>query len=70
MIIAHRLSTVAIADRVLVIDHGAIVEDGSPEDLLIGGGEYSELHQSWLRSLGLTLSGGSGTARCAGESPS
>ncbi len=51
VIIAHRLSTVRIADRVLVLDHGEIIEDGTPEDLLISGGEYSELHQSWLRSL-------------------
>jgi ATP-binding cassette, subfamily B, bacterial len=51
VIIAHRLSTVRIADRVLVMDHGQVIEDGSPADLLASGGEYSELHQSWLRSL-------------------
>ncbi len=51
VIIAHRLSTVRIADRVLVLDHGEIIEDGSPADLLTGGGEYSELHQRWLASL-------------------
>jgi ATP-binding cassette, subfamily B, bacterial len=51
VIIAHRLSTVRIADRVIVLDHGEVIEDGSPADLLASGGEYSELHQSWLRSL-------------------
>jgi ABC-type multidrug transport system fused ATPase/permease subunit len=51
VIIAHRLSTVLIADRVLVLDHGQVVEDGSPADLLASGGEYSDLHQSWLASL-------------------
>jgi len=51
VIIAHRLSTVRIADRVLVLDHGEVIEDGSPAELLASGGEYSELHQSWLRSL-------------------
>jgi ATP-binding cassette, subfamily B, bacterial len=51
VIIAHRLSTVRIADRVLVLDHGQVVEDGSPADLLASGGEYSDLHASWLRSL-------------------
>jgi len=51
VIIAHRLSTVRIADRVLVMDHGQVIEDGSPADLLASGGEYSDLHQSWLRSL-------------------
>jgi ATP-binding cassette subfamily B protein len=51
VIIAHRLSTVRIADRVLVLDHGQVIEDGSPTDLLTSGGEYSDLNQSWLQSL-------------------
>jgi ATP-binding cassette, subfamily B, bacterial len=51
MIIAHRLSTVAIADRVLVLDHGRIIEDGSPADLIGGTGEYAALHTSWAASL-------------------
>ena len=51
LIIAHRLSTVAIADRVLVLERGRVVEDGSPEDLLSSGGEYSSLHASWQESL-------------------
>ena len=51
VIIAHRLSTVRIADRVLVLDHGQVLEDGSPAELLVSGGEYSDLHQSWLESL-------------------
>jgi ATP-binding cassette subfamily B protein len=52
VIIAHRLSTVEIADRVLVMEHGRIVEDGSPADLVSGGdGRYSDLHQAWLDSL-------------------
>ncbi|MGD0560709.1 MAG: ABC transporter ATP-binding protein [Streptosporangiaceae bacterium] len=51
VIIAHRLSTVAIADRVLVLRAGEIIEDGSPADLLGGGGEYAALHESWAASL-------------------
>jgi ATP-binding cassette subfamily B protein len=51
LIIAHRLSTVQIADRVLVISDGRIVEDGPPERLLAEGGEYSALHASWQQSL-------------------
>jgi ATP-binding cassette, subfamily B, bacterial len=52
VIIAHRLSTVEIADRVLVMEHGRIVEDGSPTDLIAGGtGRFSDLHQAWLDSL-------------------
>ena len=52
VIIAHRLSTVEIADRVLVMEHGRIVEDGTPADLVAGGGgRYSDLHRAWVDSL-------------------
>jgi ATP-binding cassette, subfamily B, bacterial len=51
LIIAHRLSTVEIADRVLVIDDGRIIEDGPPGQLLTRGGEYFALHASWQDSL-------------------
>jgi ABC-type multidrug transport system fused ATPase/permease subunit len=51
LIIAHRLSTVRIADRVLVLADGQIIEDGPPATLLTEGGEYSALHASWQESL-------------------
>jgi ATP-binding cassette subfamily B protein len=51
VIIAHRLSTVLIADRVLVMDHGHIVEDGSPEMLIGEGGRFAGLHTAWQDSL-------------------
>ena len=51
MIIAHRLSTVEIADRVLVLSAGRVIEDGPPSLLLASGGEYSALHTDWLDSL-------------------
>ncbi|MGI8614793.1 MAG: ABC transporter ATP-binding protein [Nocardioidaceae bacterium] len=52
IIIAHRLSTVAIADRVLVLEHGQIIEDGTPADLIdAGSGRYADLHEAWLASL-------------------
>ena len=52
VIIAHRLSTVEIADRVLVLESGRIVEDGAPQALLAGGsGHYAALHESWRESL-------------------
>ena len=51
LIIAHRLSTVQIADRVLMISGGRIVEDGPPDRLLAERGEYAALHESWQQSL-------------------
>jgi ABC-type multidrug transport system fused ATPase/permease subunit len=51
IIIAHRLSTVEIADRVLVVDAGRIVEDGPPASLIGSGGRYDALHRAWLESL-------------------
>jgi ABC-type multidrug transport system fused ATPase/permease subunit len=52
VIIAHRLSTVEIADRVLVMEHGRIVEDGTPAELVASGdGRYSDLHRAWVDSL-------------------
>ena len=50
-IIAHRLSTVEVADRVLVLDAGRIVEDGAPAELRRGDGRYSSLHRAWVESL-------------------
>ena len=50
-IIAHRLSTVEIADRVLVIDDGRVVEDGEPGELRQSGGRYGSLHRAWVESL-------------------
>ncbi|WP_328309392.1 ABC transporter ATP-binding protein/permease [Streptomyces sp. NBC_00442] len=51
VVIAHRLSTVEIADRVLVMEHGRIVEDGSPADLIAGTGRFADLHRAWRDSL-------------------
>ncbi|AWT45590.1 MULTISPECIES: ABC transporter ATP-binding protein [Streptomyces] len=51
VVIAHRLSTVEIADRVLVMEHGRIVEDGSPAELVAGRGRFSDLHRAWRDSL-------------------
>lgn len=51
VIIAHRLSTVAIADRVLVLEAGRIVEDGTPQELIAGNGRFAGLHAAWRESL-------------------
>lgn len=46
--IAHRLSTAARADRVLVLDHGRLVEDGTHASLVEAGGVYSRLYDAWV----------------------
>lgn len=51
LIIAHRLSTVEIADRVLVMERGEIVEDGAPDRLIAASGRFAGLHRAWLDSL-------------------
>ncbi|ONK11076.1 ABC transporter ATP-binding protein [Streptomyces sp. MP131-18] len=51
LVIAHRLSTVEIADRVLVMEGGRLVEDGPPADLIAGTGRFSDLHRAWRESL-------------------
>lgn len=51
LIIAHRLSTVETADRVLVVHDGRVVEDGTPEQLIGDGGAFARLHGAWKDSL-------------------
>ena len=50
IIIAHRLSTVDIADRVLVLRAGRIIEDGAPAALEAIGGEYAQMREAWTRA--------------------
>lgn len=51
VVIAHRLSTVEVADRVLVMESGRVVEDGTPSALVTGEGRYAGLHRAWRESL-------------------
>ncbi|AEW96618.1 MULTISPECIES: ABC transporter ATP-binding protein [Streptomycetaceae] len=51
LIIAHRLSTVEIADRVLVMESGRIVEDGTPSELRVQRGRFAGLHEAWRESV-------------------
>jgi subfamily B ATP-binding cassette protein HlyB/CyaB len=45
LIIAHRLSTVRTADRIVTLDHGRLVEDGTHDALIKTGGRYAALHR-------------------------
>ncbi|MFH8408635.1 ABC transporter ATP-binding protein [Streptomyces sp. NPDC018019] len=51
VVIAHRLSTVETADRVLVMSGGRIVEDGTPAELIADRGRFAELHEAWRESV-------------------
>lgn len=51
VVIAHRLSTVLSSDRVLVLEHGRIVEDGPPNELIDAGGHFAGLYRAWEDSL-------------------
>ena len=49
LVIAHRLSTVRVADKIIVLDHGRLVEEGTHDSLLARGGLYAQLHEAQLR---------------------
>lgn len=49
IVIAHRLSTVKHADRIIVMDHGRIIEEGTHDQLMARGGHYAELYNTYFR---------------------
>jgi ABC-type multidrug transport system fused ATPase/permease subunit len=50
IVVAHRLSTVRRADRVVVVEGGRIVEEGSHAELVARGGRYSAMYEDFIRS--------------------
>src|SRR5260370_37822263 len=49
IVIAHRLSTIRAVDRIIVLDHGRIMEEGTHESLLRRGGHYGQLYNPYFR---------------------
>ncbi|HEY1353535.1 MAG TPA: ABC transporter ATP-binding protein [Ktedonobacteraceae bacterium] len=60
VLIAHRLSTIRHARRILVLAHGRIIEEGSHEDLLKGGGHYAHLYNTYFRHQSIDYRPGEG----------
>ena len=57
-IIAHRLSTIVNADRIFVIDHGSVVEQGAHEELVAQGGLYARMWRDYRTSATWRIEGG------------
>jgi ATP-binding cassette subfamily B protein len=54
ILIAHRLSTVKAADRIIVLEQGRIIEEGNHTSLLVKGGHYASLYNTYFRHQSLS----------------
>ena len=66
IVIAHRLSTIRGADRILVLDHGRVVEEGGHDQLMLRGGRYAELYNTYFRHQSPDYRPGEGFVAVAG----
>jgi ATP-binding cassette subfamily B protein len=48
VLIAHRLSTAMRADRIVVVGDGRLLEQGSHDELIVLGGHYAEMYETWI----------------------
>lgn len=55
LIIAHRLSTVRLCDRIITVEAGEVVEDGTHDELMGTGGRYARLWRNQLEGIGISL---------------
>ena len=64
---AHSLSTAMKADRIVVVDQGAIIEIGSHDELVAQGGRYAEMYATWTSHSGGVPSGDAAAALSQGS---
>src|SRR5690606_30603719 len=69
IVIAHRLSTIQHADRIIVLDHGRIVEEGDHRSLMARGGRYCEVYNTYFRHQSPNYRPGSGFVPVGTSSP-
>ncbi|MFG2078160.1 ABC transporter ATP-binding protein [Nonomuraea maritima] len=67
IVIAHRLSTIEHVDRIIVLDHGRIVEEGDHKTLLAAGGRYCEVYNTYFRHQSPNYRAGTGFVQVGSE---